>query len=136
MDKKTHQLPVHPPAVFRGKVIGHFKMTQGNHRLNIILQKLVKQIIIEFQPLFIRLCFIALREDTAPGNRRAEALEAQLMKKSNILLVRMIEIDPCMIGIPFSRYDSVGNPAGNAVRPGGKDIADTRSPSRLLPCAL
>ena len=52
-------------------------MTERNDRLNAVLVKRVKHIVVEAQSGFIRFGFVAVGENAAPRNGCAEALEAQ-----------------------------------------------------------
>ncbi|MNI82470.1 hypothetical protein D3C73_1391890 [compost metagenome] len=69
---ETHEeidhLTVFPAAILFDQMIGHFKVGQGDHRLDIVFEQLIKQIVIELQTGFVRLQFVTLGENTRPGD--------------------------------------------------------------------
>ena len=52
-----------------------------------------KQLVVEGQPGFVRLGVITVREDTRPGDRYPQTVEAHLSEQRDILRVTMVKID-------------------------------------------
>ncbi len=134
--EKVDQLAVTPAAVLGDQVIGHFKMRQRNDRFNTVFQTFVEQIVIKLQASLVRLLFIALRENTRPGNRGAETFEAHFGKQRQVLRVAMIKIYRLMVRVVFSRHHAVGDFPRHAVGAGGHHIRHADPLAPLLPAAL
>ena len=134
--KEIDHFAVGPAAVLLYQMQRHFKVGKGDHRLDVVLQQFIEHVIVEFQPFFIRLSFVALREDAGPGNRGAEALEAHLGEQLDVFFVVAVEIDRFMIRVIFTRFDLVGDFARYAVRPAGQHVADARAFAAFIPAAF
>ena len=135
-DKEFHQLAVGPAAVLLGQVVGHLKVAQCDHRLNAILQELIKQVIVKLKARLIGLRLVALGENAAPGDGCAEALETQLRKQFHILFIGMEKIDALVVGIVLAGHHAVRDAAGHLVGSACHHIADTGSSAVCIPCAF
>ena len=71
----------------------------GDQRLDAVLFALVKNCIIESKAFFVGGLFHAGREDSRPGDRKTEALEAHLAHQRDVLFVVMIKIGCFVIGV-------------------------------------
>ncbi|MNV53302.1 hypothetical protein D3C71_1454460 [compost metagenome] len=91
--EELNKLAIAPTAILLRQCIGHFVMRQGDQRLNAVFGHLIEQPIVKCQPGFIRHFFVPLREDTRPGDRGTQALEAHLGKQRDIFRVTVVEID-------------------------------------------
>ncbi len=80
-------------------------MGEGDHRFDVVFQQLVEHVVVELQPLFIRLGFVTLREDAGPGDRGAEAFEAHLGEQFDVFFVATVEVDGFVVRVVFSRFD-------------------------------
>ena len=79
----------------------HIEVAKGHQRLNPVLFALFKQRAIKGDPFLIRLQLIALRKQTAPGDRGAEDAKAHLRHQGDILFIAMIKIDGLMARVKF-----------------------------------
>ncbi len=79
-------------------------MGYRDQRFNTILVALIKNSVVKFQSLFIRLFLIASWKNPAPCNRQTEYLETNLCKKPDIFLIAVIEINRHKFHIIFRRY--------------------------------
>ena len=59
-DKEVNAPAVEPASVVLGKVVGHFKVAQGDNRLNAVLEQGVKEVVIEFQSRLVGLVSLPL----------------------------------------------------------------------------
>ena len=85
---------------------------------------LIKQIVIELKPFFVRLRLISLWENPGPGNAGAETLKAHVPKQLNVLFVAVIKINGLMVGVLFPRKDLVRHPPGGGSVSGRGHIHD------------
>ena len=58
-----------PALVMRRQIQGHLVMRNCDHRFHTIGNNFIDQILIKLQSLFIRLCLIAMRENSRPVDR-------------------------------------------------------------------
>ena len=86
-------------------------MADGHHRLDAVFVQLVKQIVIEPHPRWVRFGLVPLGKEAAPGDGRAEALEAHLGKKFDVLFIAVVEVDAHVVGVVFAGDDAIGDPA-------------------------
>ena len=114
----------------------HLKVGEGNNRFDVVLQQFIEHVIVEFQPFFIRLAFVAQREDARPGDRGAEALEAHLGEQLDVFFVAAVEIDGFVVRIVLARLYLLGYLARHAVRAAGKHVADARAFAVFIPAAF
>ena len=119
-----------------GQIERHFEVAQRDDRFDAVLMHGVEHVIIKCETGLVRHELIAVRKDPAPGNGCAEALEAKLTKKSNIVFVSMIEVNAFVIRITFSGYHAICNTAALGNRSGCQNIADGRSAAILIPAAF
>ena len=134
--EEVHQLAVPPAAVFGHQMIGQLEMGKGDDRLDAVLQHLVKEVVVELQPLLIRLRLVALREDAGPCDAGAEALEAHLCEESDIFFIAMVKIDCVMVRVVLSRQHAVRDFALHAMPSRGHDIRDADPLAAFLPAAF
>ena len=66
--KEIDHFTVGPGAVFLYQMQRHFEVGEGDHRLDVVFQQLIEHVVVKFQTFFIWLRFVAVREDTGPGN--------------------------------------------------------------------
>ena len=69
-----------------------------------MLRHFVKQLVVKGQSGFVGLRFVALRENTRPGNRYAQAVKTHFGKEADIFRVTMIEIDGDVFYAAIARY--------------------------------
>ena len=138
--RETHEeideLAATPAAVLRHQMIRHFKMRERDDRLHAVLMHLVKEVIVELEPGLVRRLLIAVRENARPGNRGAEAFEAELREQRDILLVVMVEVDRLVVRIVFPGQDAVRDLTGHAGAADRHDIRDRDALAAFLPAAL
>ena len=134
--KEINNFTVSPAAVLLHQVQRHFKVGEGNHRLNVVFEQLIEHIVVEFQPFFVGLAFIAVREDTGPRNRRAEAFEAHLGEQFDVFFIVAVEVDGFVVGIVFTRHYFLSNFARYAVRAAGEDVTDAGAFTAFIPAAF
>ena len=135
-DEEADHPAVQPAAVLFGQVVGHFKMAEGDHRLDAILEQLVEQIVVELQAGLVGGFLVSLGKDAGPGNGGAEALEAHLGKQLDVVFVSVVKINGIVVGVAFAGQDAVGDAAGYAVRAGGQHVADAGAFAPLIPAAF
>ena len=111
-------------------------MGEGDHRLDVVLQQLVEHVVVELQPLLIRLGLVALREDAGPGDRGTEAFEAHLGEQFDVFFIAAVEIHRFVVGVIFAGFHLVGDFTRHAVRPAGQYVADARAFAALIPAAF
>ena len=90
---KADELAVRPAAVMVGQIEGRFIVGNRHQRLDAVLMTFIEEVIVKSQARFIRLFFVAARKNPAPGDGRAEDLEAQFRKEADIFFITMIKID-------------------------------------------
>jgi len=116
--EKPNQLPVPPPAALLHQMQVHFKMAQGDHRLDAVFQALVKHAVIELMPFLVRLPLIPIWKNPGPCNACPETLKTQLRKQLDVLFVSMVKkINGFMVGVIFPRHNPFGNPPGASLLP-------------------
>ena len=98
---------VQESVVFLYKCPRQLKMAECDQRLYIILAKFIEQVIIELESFFVRFSLIPSREDSGPGDRRTEGLEAHFGKECNVFFIMMIEIRCFMVRIILSRQNAI-----------------------------
>ena len=135
-DKALQRVPAQPAAVVPGQVIGHLKVGEGDHRLNVIFEQLVKERVIKPQARLIGLGVVAVWKNAGPGDGGAEALEAELRQKGNVLPKGVVEIDPLVVGVPLSRQRAVCDAAQHAGTAAGEDVGHADALSVLIPGPL
>ena len=113
--KEIDHFTVGPAAVLLHQVQRHFEVGEGDHRFDVVFQQLIEHVVVKLQPFFVWLRFVTVREDTRPGNRGAETLEAHLGKQLDVFLVMAVEINRFMVGIVFSRHHVLRDFARHAV---------------------
>ena len=111
-------------------------MANGDQRLDAVLLAAVKDLVIEFKALLVRLGLHAGGENAGPVDRGAEGLEAHLGEESNVLLVVVVEVDGLMAGIQPVGADSSRHPFRAGVRAIGAQVRDTGAFAIHVPCAL
>ena len=134
--KEIDHFAVGPAAVLLNQMQRHLKVGEGNNRFDVVLQQFIEHVIVEFQPFFIRLAFVAQREDARPGDRGAEALEAHLGEQLDVFFVAAVEIDGFVVRIVLARLYLLGYLARHAVRAAGKHVADARAFAVFIPAAF
>src|SRR5699024_374666 len=70
------------------------------------------------------------------GDGGAEALEAELRQKGNVLPKGVVEIDPLVVGVPLSRQHAVCDAAQHAGTAAGEDVGHADALSVLIPGPL
>ena len=134
--KEIDHFAVGPTAVLLYQMQRHFKVGKGDHWLDVVLQQFIKHVIVEFQPFFIWLGFVALREDAGPGNRGAEAFETHLGEQFDVFFVVAIKINRFMVRVILTRLDLLGDFARHTVRSAGQHIADAGAFAAFIPAAF
>ena len=94
--EELHHFSIAPGAVLGDQVHRHVEMAQRHQRLDAVLFALLEQRAIKGDPFRIRFQLIALRKQTAPGDRGAEDAKAHLRHQGDILFIAMIKIDGLM----------------------------------------
>ncbi|MPM40150.1 hypothetical protein SDC9_86789 [bioreactor metagenome] len=97
-------LPVCPAAVFFRQPKRHVEMKDSHNRFDAMLQAFVENIIIELQACFVRLCLVAVRENSCPGNRKTVAVEAHLRHQSDVFFVAVVEVRRILARIIFALF--------------------------------
>ncbi|MMZ60313.1 hypothetical protein D1872_223920 [compost metagenome] len=82
-----------PAIVLQGQTKRCLIVRQCYERLDSVLQQLIKDVVIELQPRFVRLRIVAVRENTCPVNGHPEYFETHFSEQRNIFLVAMVEIN-------------------------------------------
>ena len=132
MDEHIDRLSVQEPVVFFDDCPGQFKMAQRDKRLDVVLPKLIEQVIIEFESFFIRLCLVASGENSGPGNRGTESFEAHLGKQGNVFFIVVIKISRFVVRIILSRKNAVCDPARLVRSADSHDIRNRNSFSAYI----
>ena len=91
--EELHHFSIAPGAVLGDQVHRHVEMAQRHQRLDAVLFALLEQRAIKGDPFRVRFQLIALRKQTAPGDRGAEDAKAHLCHQSDIFFITMIKID-------------------------------------------
>ena len=130
------EFPAGPAVVFFHQRIGQLVVTDGNQRLDAVLLAAVKDLVIEFKALLVRLGLHTGGENAGPVDGGAEGLEAHLGEESNVLLVVVVEVDGLMAGIQPVGADSSCHPFRAGVRAIGAQVRDTGAFAIHVPCAL
>ena len=69
-------------------------MRQRDQRLDTVFCQFIEQVIVELQAGFVRLGFIAVRENACPSDGRTVGFEAHFSEQRDIFLVAVVEVDP------------------------------------------
>ncbi|CCJ89732.1 hypothetical protein BN132_1660 [Cronobacter turicensis 564] len=135
-DKEIHHFAVRPAAILLHQMQRHFKVREGNYRLNVVFQQLIKHIVIELEPRFIGLRLIAVGENSRPGDRRAETLKAHFGEEFNIFFIMSVKIDGFMVRVIFARHDALRNFTRYAMRAAGQHVTNAWPFAALVPAAF
>ncbi len=135
-NKEVDQLTVAPAAVFRHQVERHLEVGKRDHRLDAVLQALVKKIVIEFESRFVRLQLVAFREDTRPGDGGAEAFEPHLGKEFDVFFIAVIKVDGFVVWVIFPLQHAVGDFTRYPVGACRHDIGNAHALAALFPAAF
>ncbi|MNI70425.1 hypothetical protein D3C73_1262380 [compost metagenome] len=79
-------------------------MGNGDQRLDAVFMAFIEQIVVELQPLLVRLQLVPFRKNPRPGDGRPEHLEAHLREQLDIFLIPVIKIDADQLHIVFGRH--------------------------------
>ena len=134
--KEVDELAVCPAAVLDAQAVGHLEVRQCDDRLDAMLQHAVEHVVIELEAGLVGLELVALGEDAAPADGRAEALEAHLGQKRDVLGVGVIEVDALVVGVVLALNHTVGDLARHAVGAAGHDVGDRQAAAVLSIAAL
>ena len=130
------EFPADPAVVLFHQRIGQLVVADGDQRLDAVLLAAVKDLVIEFKALLVRLRLHAGGENAGPVDGGAEGLEAHLGEESNVLLVVVVEVDGLMAGIQPVGADSSCHPFRTGVRAIGAQVRDAGAFAIHVPCAL
>ena len=114
----------------------HFKVGEGDNRFDMVFQQFIEHVVVELQPFFVRLRFIAVREDPRPGDRGAEALETHFREQLDVFFVMTVEVDGFMVRVVFTRHHFLSDFARNAVSAAGKHVTDAGAFAAFIPATF
>ncbi len=101
-----------------------------------MLEHAVEHVVVELQAGLVGFELVALREDTAPADGGAEALEAHLGEQRDVLGIGVVEVDALMVGIVLALHDALGDLARHTVGAASHDVGHRQSATVLSIAAL
>ena len=114
-------LPAPPAPYLTDQSDGTVKMTDRHQGPDPIFSAFLKNLLIKPQPLFIRLRFISLRENTGPGNTQPVGFKSHLTKEPDVLPEVMIHVNRFRRRIPVGavhgKHFPVPGKHGAPIRP-------------------
>ena len=134
--KEIDHFTVGPSAIFLNEVQRHFKVGEGDHRLDVVLQQFIEHVVVKLQPLFVWLSFVAFREDARPGDGGTETFEAHLGKQPDVFFVMAVEVDGFVVGVIFAFNHFLRDFSRNAVCAAGEHVADAWPFAAFVPAAF
>ena len=134
--EEVNQLAVAPAAVLRHQMIGQLEMRKRDHGLHAECMHRVKEVIVELQAGLVRLRLIAQRENTRPGDARAEALAPHIGEHFEVLFVVMIKVDGLVVRVVFARLHTIRDFTWLAGAAHGHDVGNAHALAALLPAAF
>ena len=97
-------------------------MGNGDHRLDSIFLKLLKDAVVKCQPLLVWRLIIGVRKNPGPADGHPIGLKTHFRKQGNVFLVVMIMIDRLMGGIIILRIQVQRNASGLRVGTHGHHV--------------
>ncbi len=133
---EVDELGVGPAAVMLGQIVGQLVVAEGHERLDALLVASLEHAAVEVEARLIGLGLVAVREDAAPVDGHAVALETHLAKELDVVEIVVIHIHGLVAGIVTTGQDAVGDVARCVHRAARDDIGHTEALAVLVITAL
>ena len=99
MGEGLHHPPILPSAVLLDEGDRGIEVADGHYGLDVVPEALVKEGIVEGQPLLVRCLVVAVGQYPSPGDGHSVALEVHFGKEGDVLFIMVVHVDGLVSGV-------------------------------------